>query len=167
MKKLSAFVLALALILSLGACSSGSTAPAKAPAGSDVPDSAAAVASMSIDDVMSKIEGQASQQFEKCKVFLQDNIIVVQVWETGMANTASLALSSDSLADQWAEMAESMRQTSEQTKGAIDSSGNEDYHIAYYLMNDENDENMLISTLDDLLTYDVVSGLDRLNVGGQ
>ena len=153
-----ALVVLIIFLLSIG----GGKDTAK-PASTGAP-AAAAATPMPIDDVVSAISAQTDEKFDKSSVFVQDKIIVAQVWMSGTTEIAMTAVSNESLADQWADMVESMRKTSEQTKDAIDQSGNTEYHIAYYLMNDQNDENFLVSTLDDTLMYDAVSGVNLLGV---
>ena len=153
------FVLVI-FLLSLGGNKNSGT-PSGKPATSTAAASTTAP-EKSIGDVVLALESQVREKFDKSNVFVQDNIIIAQVWIDGTTETAMTAMGDESLAKQWAEMAESMRTTSEQTKAAIDASGNTDYHIAYYLMNDQNDDNFLISTLDDTLMYDAVSGVNLL-----
>lgn len=149
-----------ALVIILLVFSGGKSDSGNAPAASSTPEAT----SMPIGDVVSTITTQINKQFEKSNVFVQDKIIAAQVWVSGTTESAMSATTDEALAEQWAEMIEGMRKTSKQTKDAIDKSGNTDYHIAYYLMNDQNDENFLVSTLDDTIMYDAVSGLNLLGV---
>lgn len=132
------------------------------PSSKPTASASTAASEKSIGDVVLTLESQIRDQFDKSNVFVQDKIIIAQVWIDGTTETAMMAKNDESLAKRWSDLAESMRTTSEQTKAAIDASGNTDYHIAYYLMNDQNDDNFLISTLDDTLMYDAVSGVNLL-----
>ena len=135
------------------------------PAATSAPAATAAVAAtpMPIDDVVADLDEKVAGIFDRYEITVKDKIITVQTWIDGITEAAYIAKTSggDTLT-QWNELVESVRKSSEAEKNAIDVSGNTDYHSAFYLMSDTNEENALAIVLDGTVMFDEVNGVNLL-----
>ena len=112
---------------------------------------------MSVDLLAAAISLTLQENFENSDVTYDENSITMSVWNDNIAAGALLAQQgNEELRESWDEMRENLRKTCEAAKETVDSAGYEDVTVTLKLLNDMNQENILLTVVDGVVTEDVV-----------
>ena len=109
----------------------------------------------STKSVASMIELSIKQGFDNYTVDTQDDTIVVSVWQDGIAMGAASAQYGDSSAQSaWETMKDSAVEMSSSFKELARTAGRDDITVVMNVLNDQNQDNTLLTVIDGAVTYD-------------
>lgn len=109
----------------------------------------------STESVASLIELSIKQGFDNYTVDTQDDTIVVNVWQDGIAMGAASAQYGDSSAQSaWETMKDSAVEMSNSFKELARTAGRDDITVVMNVINDQNQDNTLLTVIDGAVTYD-------------
>lgn len=109
----------------------------------------------STESVASLIELSIKQGFDNYTVDTQDDTIVVNVWQDGIAMGAASAQYGDSSAQSaWETMKDSAVEMSNSFKELARTAGRDDITVVMNVINDQNQDNTLLTVIDGIVTYD-------------
>lgn len=112
---------------------------------------------MSVDLLAAAISLTLQENFENSDVTYDENSITMSVWDENIAAGALLAQQGDEeLRAAWDEMRANLRKTCEAAKETVDAAGYKDITVTLKLLNDMNEDKILLTVVDGVVTQDVV-----------
>lgn len=184
MKKAVCIILTFVMALSLAACGSpGSSAPTqaaetKAPtvaATTEVPAPATeaptteastaetypdadSASSEDLDVAVLLIESVMKDSFKNYEVYHESGVIIINVWDDGIAAGAILAADGDEeCVSAWNDLVENQKEFCLSVCDFVDTLGLDGTTVMINVLNDENKENTLLSIADGVVVYDYVN----------
>ena len=113
--------------------------------------------SVSIDTAVAFIEASMKDSFENYEISHSDNIITINVWQEGVAVGAALAIAGDEdCLDAWNVLLENQVYCCETILELVQTLGLKDTAVVLNVLNDDNLENVLLSTVNGIVYYNIV-----------
>lgn len=124
---------------------------------SDTTSTEADSGDLSLDLLAATLSLTLQENFPNSDVTYDDSSITMSVWDDNIAAGALLAQQgNEELQQSWNEMRGNLRQMCESTKDTISDAGYPDVTVTLNLLNDMNQDNILLTIVDGVVTYDVV-----------
>lgn len=112
---------------------------------------------LSLDLLAATLSLTLQENFPNSDVTYDNSSITMNVWDDNIAAGALLAQQgNEELQQSWNEMRGNLRQMCESTKDTISDAGYPDVTVTLNLLNDMNQDNILLTIVDGVVTYDVV-----------
>lgn len=114
---------------------------------------------MSKNGIISFLEmSQRSAFGDNCKVYENDSVIIVEVWNDGLAEEVMLLKNLGvSTNDDWDEIKEIACSQSLEIQETVDDLAGDGYLIMYCIGNDINPDNILLGAMDGVIVMDILS----------
>lgn len=117
----------------------------------------AEVEKISEEELMERFEQALSGFGDNCEISVDGYVYTVSVWQDGLAMTATLAQAgNEAMAEEWDEIVYTTMQASASLQELLDASGYGDYMVQVQTLNDLNHDNILLTTMLGVATYNCV-----------
>lgn len=112
----------------------------------------------SVSTAVLLVESTLAKNFDNLKVYHEDGVIYVNIWEDGITAAALVAMEGDpDYLRSWDELVDSQIRLSESVYGLVQSLGLTEISVAINVLNDTNTDNVLLTVFNGVVFYDAVN----------
>ena len=113
---------------------------------------------ISLDVVVSLLEEQLSDSFENVAVSVDDSIITVNIWQTGIAEGVVMASAGDAAClEAWNEVVANQKTLCVTIIEFVETLGLTDFSVLLNVLNERNTDNVLLAIYDGSIIYNAVN----------